>query len=335
MKTLAEVKKIARDYFDQLEHCTVDEITAVLDTFMATDYSWEVSYPFLDGEGTANIANTFWKPIKETLVRMQRRQDIFMAGEDINTGKTWVMSMGQFMGLFDKEILGIRRTRKMQHLQYAEYLCLDNDGKITHTALFIDLIGFMKEAGQYPLMEETGHYFVYSGPRDHNGLLFDDQDPEEGKRSMATVEKMGAELCSINGTHEHPRKMLEGSWSEDMIWYGPCGIGASYTIDRYQEQHQIPFREGLRDLSANELFAYFAEGNFVCFYGSMEVTPIKGWLGLPATEKSTHLRGDIDIYYVKDGKILENWCFIDIPNYLHLQGVEIFERTESINNSKK
>ena len=48
--------------------------------------------------------------------------------------------------------------------------------------------------------------------------------------------------------------------------------------------------------------------------------------------KSAHLRGDIDIYYCKDGKISENWCFIDLPYWLKEQGLDIFERTASICN---
>lgn len=49
-------------------------------------------------------------------------------------------------------------------------------------------------------------------------------------------------------------------------------------------------------------------------------------------EKVAHLRGDIDIYYCKDGKISENWCFIDLPYWLKEQGLDIFERTASICN---
>lgn len=43
-----------------------------------------------------------------------------------------------------------------------------------------------------------------------------------------------------------PEAMAE-FWTKDMIWYGPCGIGASYTIPRYQLQHQFPFCDNLED----------------------------------------------------------------------------------------
>lgn len=330
MGSYQDVKALVRKYFDDLERCSPEQVVSVLSKYMDESYTWEGVYPFMDQTGIRAVSDCFWAPLKRSLTRMQRRQDIFMAGT-AQDGKTWVTSMGQFMGLFDHDFLGIRHTNKMHHLQYAEYSCVEN-GKITHTAMFVDLIGFMCEAGVNPLPPETGHYFVYPGPRDHNGLQFEDADPEKSAASMKIVDDMLNGLFSLNATMDTPRSLLELSWNEDMIWYGPCGIGASYTISRYQQQHQIPFRTTLTDKKANDLHAYFAEGDFVCFYSSMDVTPQGGWLGMPGGGKSAHLRGDIDIYYCKDGKISENWCFIDLPYWLKEQGLDIFERTASICN---
>ena len=326
-----EAKKVALSYFDALEKAEPEQVLQVFREYMTEDYNWKGVYPFREQNGREAVAESFWIPLKKALRHMQRRQDIFIAGTNEISGEEWVMSMGQFMGLFDQDFLGIRRTRKMHHLQYAEYSCVEN-GKITHTAMFVDLIGFMCEAGINPLPPETGHYFVYPGPRDHNGLMFEDAPEEKAAQSFKIVDDMLNGLFSINATMSTPRDMLERSWNDDMIWYGPCGIGASYTIPRYQEQHQIPFRTQLTDKTENPLHAYFAEGDFVCFYSSMDVTPTGGWLGMPGGGKSAHLRGDIDIYYCKDGKISENWCFIDLPYWLKEQGLDIFERTASICN---
>lgn len=323
-------KNLVREYFDKMEHCRPEEAVDVLREYTSEDYFWEGCYPFLDQNGAENVAKVFWEPLKRALSHMQRRQDIFMAG--IGTDKeTWVMSMGQFMGNFDAEFLGVRRTCKMHHLQYAEFSCV-RGGKIVHTAMFVDLLGFMDEAGCYPLPQSTGHYFVYPGPRDHNGLMFEDAPYEKAAVSMKIVDDMNNDLISINDTHDTPRDMLRKSWNEDMIWYGPCGIGASFTIPRYQMQHQIPFRTQLDDKTCNELKGYFAEGDFVCFFASMDVAPTGGWLGMPGGGKSAHLRGDIDVYYCKDGKISENWCFIDLPYWLHEQGLDVFKRTQEILN---
>ena len=115
---------------------------------------------------------------------MQRRQDIFIGGKNEIDGSTWIMSMGHFMGLFDKDWLGIPHTRKMISLRYAEFNCVEK-GKIIKTGLFVDIIGFMQQAGVNPMPPQTGNYFIYPGPRNHNGLLFEDGGGGRGIKTLA------------------------------------------------------------------------------------------------------------------------------------------------------
>ncbi len=328
-------KKLVREYFDRLEHCTPDEAKDVLSTYMSDDYFWEGPYPFMDKNGATNVAEDFWKPLKKSLKKMQRRQDVFIAGIP-KDGRTWVMSMGQFMGIFVEDFLGIRHTNKMQHLQYCEYSCVV-DGKIVHTALFLDFVGFMLEAGAYPLTPMLGNYFVYPGPREHNGLLYEDADPKQSDATFKVVVQMMDELEQLFLDDITDKKatydILKRTWAEDMIWYGPCGEGAGYTIEGYQRHHHHPFCDNLPGTIINDMHAYFAEGDFATYFTSLKTFPKGGWLGMPGGAENIHMRGDIDIYYVKDGKISENWCFIDIPFWLNEQGIDIFKRTEEILNS--
>ena len=345
-------KKLVLDYFKEMEQCAPGEAEAVLSKYMAPNCDWEGSYPFMFQNGAANVAKVFWKPLKEALRCMQRRMDVFMGGV-AKDGKIWVASMGQFMGLYDKELLNIRITGKMQHLQYFEFNCVE-DGRITDSALFVDLLGFMREAGVSPLPFETGHYFVYPGPRDHNGLLFDEQPTEKAAAARQAVDNMIADLDkqSSSGSFDTvPVERMRGYWTDDMIWYGPCGVGASFTIPRYLQQHSGPFRRYLDEkgyANADSCFlkkdapgfakrdrilkSEFAEGDFSVLYCNMRLTPLGGWLGLPGGGKNVPLHADLDFYYCKDGKISENWCYFDIPYYMACQGVDIFERTAGIVN---
>ncbi len=333
MGKFTEPKRLVRDYFEEMEKCSPEEVNDVLKKYMAPDYTWEGVFPFMHLSGTEEVAEKFWKPVKESLSSMQRRQDVFMAGVATD-GKTWVTSMGQFMGLFDKEFLGIRITRKMQHLQYVEFSMIE-DGKIKHSAMFVDLLGFMKEAGCYPLPPETGHYFVYPGPREHNGLMYEDAPYEKSEASFQATKRMMDYLGdNVNEELYTPAETLSKFWTEDLIWYGPCGIGAVYTIPRYQTQDQMHFRKGLYDTTIDEIHAWFAEGDFVCYYADMTASSKGGWLGMAGGSKGISMRGDLDIYYIKDGRISENWCLIDLPYWLYQQGVNIFERTSGIINPK-
>ncbi|WP_245780922.1 hypothetical protein [Litoreibacter janthinus] len=118
-------------------------------------------------------------------------------------------------------------------------------GKIVETALFVDLLHLMMQAGQFPLPPQTGAHLVQPGPMTHDGLLNADAAPDEGAATLALINRM---IGDIN-THEKyqtRQEELAQCWHDDMIWWGPAGIGATYTIDRYIEQHQTPFRSQIK-----------------------------------------------------------------------------------------
>lgn len=327
------IKRLVRDYFEAMEQATPDTVGDVLEAYTSQNYLWRGVYPFREQKGAQAVADVFWKPLLKSLTHLQRRQDIFIAGtNEVNSDEQWVMSMGNFMGLFDTDWLGLPATGKIINVRYAEFNCVEGD-KITQTGLFIDLLSVMDQAGVYPLPPSTGKHYVYPGPRHHNGLLFEDAPPEEGKATLDLVNEMLGDLVTLNesGAMGCPPEVLERTWAKDMIWYGPCGIGASYTIPRYQKQHQLPFRNNLKDKKFNGHVCRFAEGNFACFFGwpNLSNTPIGGFLGLPGGGNPADMQV-VDVYYRHGDKLSENWVFIDIPYWLKQQGLDVFERTQEI-----
>ena len=115
-----------------------------------------------------------------------------------------------------------------------------------------------------------------------------------------------------------------------MIWWGPEGIGATYTIDRYIEQHQRPFRTLLRDRVGHGHVAKLAEGSYGGFFGwpNLSVTPVGGYMGLPAGPRADMRVIDI---YRREGKLLaENWVFIDILHFLNMQGLDVLGRLAQV-----
>jgi hypothetical protein len=328
------IKTTVRHYFEALENATPETVADVLKTYTGDNYFWRGVYPFREQHGADVVAETFWKPLLESLTRMQRRQDIFIAGTNEISGEQWVMSMGNFMGLFDADWLGIPHTRKMANLRYAEFNCVEN-GKIIQTGLFVDIIGLMVQAGAYPLPPSTGVYFNYPGPRTHDGLLFEDGPEEESATTLALVNQMLNDLNELNesGSMGCPPELLERTWSKDMIWYGPAGVGATYTIPRYQEQHQLPFRRNLADKKFHGHVCRFAEGNFACFFGwpNLSNTPLGGWLGLPGGQVNAVMQV-VDVYRREGDKLAENWVLIDLPYWLKQQGLDVLDRTQKILN---
>jgi len=311
MNNFQKEKTLVQDYFKALENANANNVDEVIAKFVSDDYLWRGVYPFHEQTGSQAVANIFWQPLLNAFTKPQRREDIFIAGNNKYADEVWVMSMGNFMGLFDNDLLGIPRTRKIANLRYAEFSCVQN-GKISKTGLFIDLIGLMVQAGVNPLPPSTGAYFNYPGPRTHDGLLLDDAPPEQAETTLMLLDRMVDDLSKLNesGSMSCPPELLRETWAEDMLWYGPAGVGATYTIERYQEQHQLPFRANLKDKK---------------FEG--------GWLGLPGGNVNATMQV-VDVYRREGDKLKENWVLIDIPYWLSQQGLDVFDRTASILNPK-
>ena len=328
-------KQLIKSYYAALDECAVGSIETVLNQFTSSDYLWRGFFPFHEQTGSLAVSQVFWKPLRKSMSGFQRRMDVFMAGVDSlhEDGAIWVTSMGHLMGLFDAKWLGISPNGKIAMLRYAEFHRVEN-GKIAETAQFCDLIHLMHQAGLQPLPPQTGAHLVQPGPRTHDGLLRDKQNPATGAATLDLINRMIGDIAAnSNGglgsvpRDATPQEELQRCWSDQMIWWGPDGIGATYTIDRYVAQHQRPFRTQLSNRKFHGHIARFAEGNYGGFFGwsNLSVTPEGGYLGLPATGKSAEMRV-VDIYRREGDKLAENWVFIDILFFLKQQGLDVLER---------
>lgn len=308
-----------------------ESVAEALGSVNHDQHQWRGSWPFRYLSGPLEIATDFWCPLMQSLTRLQRREDIFIAGSNIYDERTWVLSMGHFMGLFDTPFLSIPATGRIANLRYAEFSCVEGD-RIVETGMFLDLIGLMQQAGVNPLPPSTGTYYTYPGPIDHRGLHDDDSPPEEGEHTLALINRMVEDLSVLNksGSMTGSRESLANSWHEDMVWYGPAGIGATYTIDRYQHQHQLPFRSQLTDKQFEGHVCRIAEGNYGCFFGwpNLSNTPIGGFLGMPSSCNAS--MQVVDVYRRDGDKLAENWVLIDLPWWLDQQGLDVLARNREL-----
>ena len=331
---LQTAKTIVRAFEDAMAGAMPDTVEAILEQHCAPEFRWRGMHPYHDQYGTTTVADTFWRPFLSAFASVQRRRDVFFAGRNDCDGEqtVWVCSMGNYMGLFDADWLGIPATRRLSFLRYAEFHRIE-DGKIAETAAFCDILSVMHQAGVYPLPPATGSMFLYPGPRTHDGLLFDAGDPDEGERTLALINEMIGDLSAMNfsGNDRASYDMLRRTWHEDMIWYGPFGIGATYTIDRYQEQHTFPFRLALENKIFNGHVARLAEGSYGGFFGWPNLTNTSkgGFLGLPGSKQPADMRV-VDVYRRDGDRLAENWVFIDLLHYLNQQGLDVLERNRQL-----
>ena len=328
-KNFQEEKNLILDYYRSLDMAEGNNISKVLKNYISDDYIWRGYHPFNELSDVNKVSEIFWQPFRNSFKNMQRRMDIFMAGKNEIDGfeSVWVISMGHLMGLFDKEWLGIQPSGKMAFLRYCEYNKVEN-GKITETAMFFDIPHLMIQVGLNPFPPQTGGHSIQPGPMTHEGLMFEEQDIAEGEKTLAAIDFMVNDIKTWQEEQDLPLvEELRRSWNEDMIWWGPAGIGATYTIERYAEQHSGPFRAGFKDRIFNGHICRVAEGNFGGFFGwpNLTLTPTGGFMGMPASEKPGDMRV-IDMYRREGDKLSENWIFIDLLHFWKQQGVDILDR---------
>jgi hypothetical protein len=319
-------KALVRAHHAALAKAAPETVASVLAERTSSDWHWRGMHPFYEQHGAQAVADSFWAPFLTSMQRVQRREDIFFAGHNEIDGfkSVWVVSMGHLMGLFDASFLSIPASRKITMLRYAEFNRVEN-GVIVETALFCDLIHLMHQAGLQPLPSQTGQHLVQPGPATHDGLLRDDADIDEGKKTLALINRM---IGDINEAGRFtPQEELAQCWHDDMIWWGPDGIGATYTIDRYIEQHQKPFRTQLADRKFNGHICRLSEGDFGGFFGwpNLTLTPTGGYMGLPGNGRPADMRV-VDIYRRDGDKLAENWIFIDILHFLKMQDFDVLGR---------
>lgn len=331
-----DAKQVVRDHYAALKTASAENVDAALAAHTSPDWHWRGMHPFYEQHGADAVADSFYRPFLTAMSHVQRREDIFFAGLNMIDGdaSTWVTSMGHLMALFDAPFLGVPATRKIVMLRYAEFHRVEN-GKIVETALFIDLLHLMRQAGVYPLPPQTGAHLIQPGPLTHDGLQYADAPEQDGKKTLALINRMIGDIQANSNSAENvaprdatPQDELSLCWHDDMLWWGPEGIGATYTIDRYIEQHQRPFRTQLGDREFNGHIARLAEGNYGGFFGwaNLSVVPLGGYMGLPGDGKTRADMRVVDIYRRDGDKLAENWIFIDILHFLHMQGLDVLDR---------
>ncbi len=315
----------------------VDRDPTALADFVSADYRWRGVRPFYEKSGPDAVSKEVWQVLHLSLSDFHRREDIFLAGKNQHaSGEIWVLSSGQFVGLFDHPLLGIPPTRTLVDIPFAEFHRVEGD-TVVESALFLDLVRLQQQAGLDPFPLQKGARRSPSGPKTQDGILLEAQDPEETNVTEKLLDRMIADLVTANaaGAVPCPPDVLRRTWHENMGWYGPAGIGSVTTIPRYQEQHQTPFRTQLDDKVFNGHVCRIAEGHYSGWFGwpNLNNRNVGGYLGLPSSNALAEMRV-VDIYRREGDKLAENWVYIDLLHYAAQHGIDLLENPNALNPLK-
>ena len=120
--------------------------------------------------------------------------------------------------------------------------------------------------------------------------------PSHKREGQHTLDLTNAMLDALG---EYDGKTLssmgqERFWDvQNMMWYGPSGIGTTRGLKGFQDYHQIPFLEafpdrGITPKKGKDYFTQIGDGNYSCDFGFPAMYGSHhgdGWLGVAATGK--------------------------------------------------
>ncbi|MFM2187230.1 MAG: ester cyclase [Burkholderiaceae bacterium] len=323
--TLQQAKSVVWRAVRELE---ASPSLATCRSLLSPDSQWVVAHPVNELLGPDAVAERLLAPLRRALPDAERRIDLFFAGYwdgriDGGAG-TWVTCTGHYLGRFREPLWGIEPTGEPAWLRFGEFYRVEGE-HIVEARILLDLVDLARQAGRRILPPSSGLELLVPGSRHASGILLAPQDAARGEASLRLVEDM------IGGLGRYDQKDLRSMgmgqyWRDDMMWYGPCGIGTSRGIEGFQRHHQKPFLVAFPDRKGGHHRARFGEGDFVASTGwpSVRATHAGPYLGTPASDRAITMRV-MDWWRQEDGLLAENWVLIDLPHLFLQMGVDLLE----------
>ena len=142
---------------------------------------------------------------------------------------------------------------------------------------------------------------------------------EQERRNTQLVADMYA------GINQNRTGIMHRYWFEDMVWYGPAGIGTKHGLDGFDLDYRRAFIHSFPDKLARDVIR-LAEGDWVAGTGYQTTTFAQDWLGIPASGRQIKMRY-MDFWRVEqrgeERKLAENHVLIDILGVLEQAGYDV------------
>ncbi len=309
------------------------ELPALLATHLTEDTVWDIGFPINRLQGIEEVLEGLVLPLRQAFAHIRRRDEIFIGGSNQREQRgEWVASVTHYVGNFNAPIIGITPSNSLAFLRSGEFYRIEN-GKIAEAKLLIDFLDLLRQAGRLPLPAMLGTEMLFPGPATHDGVL-----PANRKRGAATLSLVQAMLRDL--TKFNPETLgssnqtgEDGYWHDDMLWYGPGGIGANYRWDGFVKDHREAFLNAFPDRVGGNHYCHIGDGDYAAVSGwpSMTMTHLGDYLGVKATGKALTLRV-MDFYRCAGGKIMENWVLLDYLDLFNQMGVDLLAKAEETEN---
>ena len=310
---MSDFRCMPHRFLNTILNLPLSDMKAVLSDHLKGDAIFDVAHPVHRLEGVDNVFDEFFVPLRSAFSHVRRRDEIFIGGSNRRApGGQWVSSICHYVGNFEAPLFGIQPSGHLAFLRSGEFYRVEADGRISEAKIILDLLDLMRQAKKFPLTQFLGTEMLFPGPATHDGVLPERQG--DGEKTLDLCEAMLADLRAFDPVTfvSKGQTGADGYWHDDMLWYGPGGIGSNYRWSGFQKDHRTSFLTAFPDRVGGNHYCRIGDGNYAAVSGwpSMSMTHKGDYLGLPATGKMLTLRV-MDFYRCAGGKIIENWVLLD------------------------
>lgn len=306
-------------------------IPALYAKIMHPNIHYNGPQPFNEINGCDALIEKFWKPFLRAFPDIQRRTYLFLGGQvgtDVTKASNvqhWVGGMGDYIGTFANDWLGVPATGQSIHIRFGEFSRLEN-GKIVEIYTLFDIISLMAQAGYDVLPPSPGRQIWVPGPKAGNGILLEPQEKTESQKTYTVLYNMLFKGMEYH-KKDNKKPTMDGYWTEDMTWHGPHGIGSVFGLPDFYKNAQQPIVEGHPDRIGGFHKVRFAEGNCAAMGGlkALRGTHTGAFLGIAPTGNRVTWR-IMDFYTRKGDYLHEDWVLIDLIDACQQIGVDLFEK---------
>jgi predicted ester cyclase len=320
---MTDFRATARNLLTTLASADAKDVGARIAAGMTGDCTFHVSAPVDRLDGPTAIRDGFWGPLRQAIPHLRRRDEVFIGGRNRrDVGGDWVAAIAHYVGTLQRPLFGVPASRRLVFLRSGEFYRIEGD-RIAEARIILDLPDLLRQTGRPPFPPMLGTEMLFPGPATHDGVL---PDPAGGTRTLDLVEAMLGDLHAFDPVtlSSHGQTGAGGYWCEDMLWYGPGGIGSNYRWDGFVRDHRGPFLAAFPDRRGGDHYCRIGDGAYAAVSGwpSMTMTHRGDYLGVPATGRKLTLRV-MDFYRCAGGCIAENWVLLDYVDLFRQLGRDV------------
>ena len=291
---------------------------------LAPDCDWRVSAPFAPMRGPEEVRAGWLEPLRAAFEGLHRREAMFVAGENRRGEGLWCAGFHHLVGTFRAPLVGIPPSGRLAMLRVGEFLGLDEAGRIHTARLIADLPDLILQGGANPFGRSLGTELAFPPPATLDGVC---PPSDGGEASLDVVERMLADLHPYDPETgaSAGQTGAGGAWAEDMLWWGPAGIGSNFRWAGFVKDHRAPFLRAFPDRKGGNHYCRLGDGAYAAVSGwpSMTMTWQADYLGAgPADGRAPTLRV-MDFYRLSNGRIAENWVFLDYVDLFAQMGRDL------------